>query len=55
MGTDYIFEAGKEVNKMEEKKVNNTEGKKESALPMVILLIVIGIGMIVLGRFILFE
>jgi hypothetical protein len=47
-GPEYIVEAGKEVNKMEEKKMNKTEGKKESVLPMVILLIAIGIGMIVL-------
>jgi len=37
----------KEMNRMEKK-----ESKKESALPMLVLLIVIGIRMIVLVRFV---
>jgi hypothetical protein len=40
---------------MQEKKVDKTEEKKDSALPMVILLIAIGIGVIVLVRFMLFS
>jgi hypothetical protein len=53
-GSKYIVETGKEVNKMEQKKGNKTEGKKESALPMVILPIAIGVGMIVLVRSMLY-
>ncbi len=45
----------KEANKMEEKKMNKMEGKKESTLPMWVLLITIGIGAIVLVRFILLS
>jgi hypothetical protein len=36
-GPKYIVEVGKEMNKMGEKKVNKTEGKKDSALPWVMI------------------
>jgi hypothetical protein len=41
----------KGVNKMDKKK----EGKEESPLPILVLLIIIAIGAIVLVRFILFS
>ena len=47
----------KEANKMEEKKMNKMERKqkKESTLPMWVLLITIGIGAIVIVRFTLYS
>jgi hypothetical protein len=46
-GLKFVLVDGREMNKMEE--------KKESTLPMRVLLITIGIGAIVLVRFILFS
>jgi hypothetical protein len=43
----YVVGFGKEVNKVEE--------KKESALPMWVLLIIIGIGAFFLVKFLLFS
>jgi flagellar basal body-associated protein FliL len=49
---DWVCRRGwKGVNRMEKKK----ESKKESPLPMLVLLITIAIGAIVLVRFILFS
>jgi len=47
----YTAGTGKEVNRVGEKK----EEKKESALPMVVMLITLGIALIVILKFILFS
>ena len=46
-GVKYVLGAGKEVNKMEE--------KKESAVPMWVLLIIIGIGAFFIVKFLIFS
>jgi hypothetical protein len=45
--SNYVGRVGREMNKMVE--------KKESPLPMLVMLIMLGIAIIVLLRFILFE
>jgi hypothetical protein len=40
---------------MERKKENKNERKKESALPMLVMLITLGIAVVILVRFIVFS